>query len=76
MISRIIVAICAVAAAVGLLLVGMATSYVQQDDGMFRLGLILMIGGAAGTLVGGLWYRAEEAAASRQLVAQETRTPR
>jgi uncharacterized membrane protein YfcA len=76
MLSRIIVAICSVAASVGLLLVGMATSYAQRDDSMFRLGLILMIGGVAGTIIGGLWYRAEEAAAARQLVVQETRTPR
>ena len=76
MISRLIIAFCSVAASVGLLLVGMATSYSTRDDSMFRLGLILMIGGAAGTIAGGLWYRAEEAAASRKLVAQESRIQR
>jgi hypothetical protein len=80
MISRIIVALCSVAASVGLLLVGMATSYATRDDGMFRLGLILMIGGAAGTVIGALWYRAEEAAATRQMTVRtapvETTAPR
>jgi uncharacterized membrane protein YfcA len=71
MISRLIVAICSVAASVGLLLVGMATSYATRDHDMFRLGLILMIGGAAGTVIGALWYRAEEAAATRQMATRE-----
>ena len=71
MISRLIVAICSVAASVGLLLVGMATSYATRDDSMFRLGLILMIGGAAGAVIGAIWYRAEEAAAMRQMAARQ-----
>lgn len=69
--SRIIVALFSVAASVGLLLVGMATSYSIRDHGMYRLGLILMIGGAIGFVIGAIWYRAEEAAAERRLVVQE-----
>jgi uncharacterized membrane protein YfcA len=71
MISKIIITFCSVAASVGLLLVGMATSYATRDHDMYRLGLILMIGGTAGTVVGALWYRAEEAAAQRRLAVQQ-----
>ncbi len=73
MISRIMVALFSVAASVGLLLIGMATSYVKRDDDMLRLGIILGVGGVVGTVVGALWYRAEEAAAARNMVAQEVR---
>ena len=76
MISRIIVALFTVAASIGLLLVGMATSYVQRDDSMFRLGVILMIGGVAGAVAGALWYRAEEAASARNMVPQKVRIER
>lgn len=72
MISKIVLTICSVAASVGLLLVGMATSYATRDHDMYRLGMILMIGGAIGTVIGVVWYRAEEAAAMRQLEAQKS----
>jgi uncharacterized membrane protein YfcA len=76
MISRIIISLCSVAASVGLLLAGMATSYAKRDDDMLRLGVILMVGGIVGTAVGIVWYRTEEAAATRKLVAQEARVQR
>jgi len=76
MISRIIVALCSVAASVGLLLAGMATAYTKRDDDMLRLGVILMVGGIVGAAVGIVWYRAEEVAATRKMVAQENRVQR
>ncbi len=73
MISRIMVSLFSVTASIGLLLIGMATSYAKRDDDMFRLGIILGAGGVVGTVIGAVWYRAEEAAAQRKLVAQENR---
>ncbi len=67
MISRLVLSIASVIASVGLLLVGMSTSYSPEDEGMMSLGLVLMIGGAVGVGVGIAWYhkteQAEEAAA-------------
>lgn len=70
MISRLVLSIAAVTASVGLLLVGMATSYSPRDDGMMTLGLILMIGGAIGVAIGIAWYRKTEEAEDAAAVAQ------
>jgi CheY-specific phosphatase CheX len=72
-ISRVIVAICSVMASVGLLVVGMGRAYVNHNNGMIHLGVVLMIVGAVGTLLGALWYRAEERAAEAELRAEAAR---
>ena len=43
--ARWMVALGAVVGSVGFTLLGMAMSYVRPDDGLFTLGLVLMIGG-------------------------------
>jgi hypothetical protein len=63
MIARLLISICSVAASVGLTLYGMATSFVELDDSMVNLSLILMIGGVIGTLIGMVMYRAAERSA-------------
>jgi len=50
--ARWLVALGAVAAAVGFTLVGMATSYIQTVDSLLTLGLALMIGGLVVFVVG------------------------
>lgn len=74
MISRLVLSIGAVAASVGLLLIGMATSYSPQDDGMMSLGFVFMIAGSVATVIGIAWYRkteeAEEAAAAAKYGSQ------
>lgn len=51
-IVRLMVALGAVAAAVGLTIVGIATSTFQPMDDLIRLGVILMVGGLAVFVVG------------------------
>lgn len=70
MFSRLLLSIASVTASVGLLFLGMATVYSPQDDGMFNIGLILMIGGAIGTAAGIVLYRRTEAGEDRQAVAK------
>ncbi|MBA2521598.1 MAG: hypothetical protein H0V24_18225 [Chloroflexia bacterium] len=56
-IARWLVALGSVAAAVGLTLVGMATSTLQPMDDLIQLSVILMIGGLAAFVVGMLAHR-------------------
>jgi drug/metabolite transporter (DMT)-like permease len=70
MISRLVLSIGAVAASVGLLLVGMATSYSPEDGGMRDLGLVFMIGGAIAVAIGIAWYRRSEEALEADAVAR------
>jgi predicted permease len=68
MIARLIASLGSVAAAVGLVIFGMGTSFVEPDDSLKNLGIILMVGGVIATVVGGLIYRASlnaRAAATR-----------
>lgn len=71
MISRIMTAVAAVVAAVGLLLYGMGSSYQPRDEGLERWGLIMMVVGVIVTAVGVAWYRkveeAEEAAVAAEV---------
>jgi hypothetical protein len=60
MVARLLVSLGSVAAAVGLVVFGMGTSFVVSDDSLVNLGLILMIGGLIATVVGGVIYRMTE----------------
>jgi hypothetical protein len=60
MVARLLVSLGSVAAAVGLVVFGMGTSFVASDDSLVNLGLILMIGGLIATVVGGVIYRMTE----------------
>ena len=62
MISRIVLALAAVTASVGLTLYGMGTSYSPVQDWMKNLGLVLGLGGLVFTIIGMLWYRKTEEA--------------
>jgi drug/metabolite transporter (DMT)-like permease len=70
MFSRLLLSIASVTASVGLLFLGMATSYSPQDDGMFNRGLILMIVGGIGTAAGIVLYRRTEAEEDRAAIAK------
>jgi predicted permease len=58
MFARLIASLGAVAAAVGLVVFGMGTAFVEPDDSLKNLGIILMVGGVIGAVIGGLIYRA------------------
>jgi len=60
MVARLLVSLGSVAAAVGLVVFGMGTSFVVSDDSLVNLGLILMIGGLIATVIGGVIYRMTE----------------
>jgi uncharacterized membrane protein YfcA len=59
-IARWMVALGVVAAVVGFTFIGMATSYVEPHRSMFNIGLVLLIGGAVGTLIGWFVHRAAD----------------
>jgi predicted permease len=59
MVARLLASLGSVAAAVGLVVFGMGTSFVEPDDPLVNLGIILMVGGVIAAIVGGLIYRAE-----------------
>jgi hypothetical protein len=71
MLSRILAAGGVVAAAVGLTLYGMATSYAQYDQDMGRLGLALIVLGLIVGALGALWYRSQEQALEAEIAARE-----
>jgi hypothetical protein len=73
MIARLLVAFGASIAAVGFTILGMATSYVKTDDDMKNISLILMAAGVAATVIGALWYRADERRAEARLRTQTAR---
>ena len=58
MIARLLASLGAVAAAVGLVVFGMGTAFVEPDDSLINLGIILMVGGVIAAVIGGLIYRA------------------
>jgi hypothetical protein len=60
MISRVVVALAAVTAAVGLLLFGMGYSYNPRNDGLETAGLIMLFGGLIALGAGIVWYRKTE----------------
>jgi lipoprotein signal peptidase len=68
MISRLVLAIAAVTASVGLLIFGMGSSYAPKRHGMEHWGLGMLIGGAIGILIGIIWYRQTEAVLEAELV--------
>ena len=51
-VTRWVIAVSAVAASVGFVVLGMGMSYVEADDGLIWLGLGLMIGGVVVTFLG------------------------
>lgn len=59
-VARWLVAIGSVVAAVGLTLVGMATSYIQPVEGMVTVAIVMMVGGVLATIVGLIADRAAE----------------
>ena len=59
-IARWMLSLGSVAAAVGFTLLGMGTSYVRPDETLITLGWILMVGGIAVTIVGGIAHRAAD----------------
>ncbi len=73
MIARLLVAFGLVAAAVGLTVFGMATSYVEFHDDYARISYILMAGGLVATIIGLVWYRADEKRAAAQATNQTER---
>jgi membrane protein DedA with SNARE-associated domain len=73
MIARLLVAFGASIAAVGFTLLGMSTSYVKTDDDMKSISFILMAAGVAATVIGALWYRADERRAEARLRTQTVR---
>ena len=58
--ARWMVALGSVGSAVGLVLLGMGTSYVQAEDGLITLGLILMVGGLVVAVIGGVVLRSAD----------------
>jgi hypothetical protein len=60
MIARLLVSLGFPIAAVGLVVIGMATSMSVPDEGLTNQGLILMIGGTLAGVIGIFWYRADE----------------
>jgi hypothetical protein len=73
MLARLVTAIGVVAAAVGLTLYGMATSYANYHQDLGRFGVAMMVAGAIATVLGGLWYRSQEKAAEAAMAARERR---
>jgi predicted membrane channel-forming protein YqfA (hemolysin III family) len=55
-IARWLIALGAVAASVGGTIVGMGMSYVQSDDGMITIGLVLTVAGVVAMAIGGYVY--------------------
>jgi predicted membrane channel-forming protein YqfA (hemolysin III family) len=55
-IARWLIALGAVATSVGGTIVGMAMSYVQSDDGMITIGLVLTVAGVVAMAIGGYVY--------------------
>jgi hypothetical protein len=57
-VARWLISLGSVAAAVGFVLIGMATSSVLPNDGLFTLGLVLLIGGLVVLVGGAIAYKA------------------
>jgi hypothetical protein len=60
MIARLLVSIGFPIAAVGLVVIGMATSMSVPDDDMTNQGLYMLIGGTVAGIIGIFWYRSDE----------------
>lgn len=73
MIARLLVAFGSSIAVVGFTLLGMATSYIKTDEDMRNISYVLMAAGVAATVIGGLWYRADERRAEARLRTQTAR---
>lgn len=73
MVARLLVAFGLVAAAVGLTVFGMATSYVEFHDDYARISYILMAAGLLAAIIGLIWYRADEKRATAQAAQQTER---
>ena len=56
-VARWVIAFGVVGAAVGLTVLGMGTSFVDPDDGMITIGLVLMVGGIVAAVIGAVVYR-------------------
>mgnify|MGYP001143036487 CR=1 FL=1 len=61
MIARLLASIGFPVAAVGLTILGMATSESVRNDDQLNLGLYLIIGGLIAGIIGVIMYRAQEA---------------
>ena len=55
-VSRWLIALGAVAVSVGGTIVGMGMSYVQSEDGMITIGVVLTVAGAVAMAIGGYVY--------------------
>ena len=66
MLSRVLLALGAVAASVGLTLYGMGTSYSPERDDIKDWGIWLMVGGTVVAVAAGFWYNAQERRATVQ----------
>jgi hypothetical protein len=55
-ISRWLIALGAVAVSVGGTIVGMGMSYVQSEDGMITIGVVLTVAGVVAMAIGGYVY--------------------
>lgn len=58
--ARLLLVFGSVIAWVGFTIVGMGLSFVDPDDGMFTIGLVLTIGGIVAAIVGAAMYRVTE----------------
>lgn len=58
--ARLLLVFGSVIAWVGFTIVGMGLSFVDPDDGMFTIGLVLTIGGIVAAIVGVAMYRVTE----------------
>jgi hypothetical protein len=70
MIARLLISFGSSMAAVGFTILGMATTYVKKDDDMAMISYWLMGVGVLATVVGALWYRAEERKAEAAIQAR------
>ena len=60
MLAMILVAVGSVGAATGFTLIGISLAIIGDHDTMTSVAWVLMIGGAIMTVLGALWYRANE----------------
>lgn len=61
MLAELLVAFGSVGAATGFILIGVSMAIIGDHDLMTTVSWVLMIGGVIATVLGGLWYRSNEA---------------
>lgn len=60
MIARLLVSVGVVAASVGFTFLGIATSTYEFHEDAGRLAYVLLAGGGVASVIGIIWYRADE----------------